>query len=212
MRRFYLLFIVAFAATAGYAQTDSVKVSDYARAEKMLAGNLAPYIYNNVSNGKWINDNQFSYQTRTPQGIGYITVDATNGSKITLDDRPAGYRFMARSNEVLSPDGKKAAFIKDYNLWMRDVATNQLTQLTTDGVKYYGYATDNAGWKHSDDAILRWSPDSKKIATFQQDERKAGDMYLVSTNVGHPTLQQWKYPYQETVIDIIVIERVIINA
>src|SRR5258707_6477012 len=70
-----------------------------------------------------------------------------------------------RGNEVLSPDGKKAAFIKDYNLWVRDVNTKKETQLTTDGVKNFGYATDNAGWTHSDAPILLWSPDSKKIAT-----------------------------------------------
>ena len=31
-------------------------------------------------------------------------------------------------------------------LWVRDVATGKETQLTTDGVKDFGYATDNAGW------------------------------------------------------------------
>lgn len=116
----------------------------------------------------------------------------------------------ARANEVLSADGSKAAFIKDYNLWVRYVADNSLKQLTTDGVQYFGYATDNAGWKHSDKPILRWSHDAKKIATFQQDERKAGDMYLVTTNVGHPTLQAWKYPLPGD-SNIITIERVIIN-
>ncbi len=113
-------------------------------------------------------------------------------------------------NEVLSPDGNKTAFIKDYNLWVRDIASNKQTQLTTDGVQYFGYATDNAGWKHSDEAILQWSPDSKKIATFQQDERKAGDMYLVTTNVGHPTLKSWKYPLPGD-SNIMTIQRVIIN-
>ncbi len=98
------------------------------------------------------------------------------------------------SNQVVSPDGKKAAFIRDYNLWMRDLATKQETQLTTDGVKNFGYATDNAGWTSSDTPILLWSPDSKKIATNKQDERNVGDMYLVTTNVGHPTLRAWKYP------------------
>jgi Dipeptidyl peptidase IV (DPP IV) N-terminal region len=52
-----------------------------------------------------------------------------------------------RFNEEVSPDGKKAAYIKDYNLWVRDIATGRETQLTTDGVKDFGYATDNAGWK-----------------------------------------------------------------
>ncbi|HWJ25192.1 MAG TPA: DPP IV N-terminal domain-containing protein, partial [Flavisolibacter sp.] len=113
-------------------------------------------------------------------------------------------------NDVLSPDGTKAAFIKDYNLWIRDVATGKETQLTTDGIKDFGYATDNAGWASSDAPVLRWSPDSRKIATFKQDQRYAGDMYLVSTNVGHPQLKAWKYPLPGDK-DIITIQRVIID-
>ena len=74
-----------------------------------------------------------------------------------------------------SPDGKREAFIRDWNLWVRDTATGKETQLTTDGVKDFGYATNNAGWVHDDSAILVWSPDSSKIATFQQDQRKTGD-------------------------------------
>ena len=77
---------------------------------------------------------------------------------------------------------------------MTDIATGQERQLTTDGVKYFGYATDNAGWSGSDRAIALWSPDSRKIATQQQDEREVGEMYLVSTAVGHPTLRVSKFP------------------
>jgi dipeptidyl aminopeptidase/acylaminoacyl peptidase len=111
---------------------------------------------------------------------------------------------------VASPDGKRAAFIRDYNLWVRDTASGKETQLTKDGVKEYGYATDNAGWIHSDNAILLWSPDSKKIATFQQDERGTGEMYLVSTGVGHPKLEAWKYPLPGD-SKIFMIERVVID-
>ncbi|TAL87279.1 MAG: S9 family peptidase [Rhodanobacter sp.] len=95
---------------------------------------------------------------------------------------------------VLSPDKKSEAFIRDWNLWVRNVASGKETQLTTDGVTNFGYATDNAGWLHSNGAIVRWSPDSKRIATYQQDQRRVGNMYLVSTRIGHPELQQWKYP------------------
>ncbi|MBE7175800.1 MAG: DPP IV N-terminal domain-containing protein [Mucilaginibacter polytrichastri] len=112
--------------------------------------------------------------------------------------------------EVLSPDGSRAAFIRNDNLWLRDTKTNQEKQLTTDGVKDYGYATDNAGWSTSDKAILAWSPDSKKIATFKQDQRKVSDMYLVTTNVGKPELRQWKYPLPGDSV-IAMIERVIIQ-
>jgi dipeptidyl aminopeptidase/acylaminoacyl peptidase len=124
------------------------------------------------------------------------------------EDTKIGPRGSAE--QEVSPDGRKAAYIKDYNLWVRDVATGTETQLTTDGVKDFGYATDNAGWKHSDRAILAWSPDSRKIATFQQDQRNVGDMYLVTTKVGHPELRAWKYPLPGDK-DIAMIQRVIIN-
>lgn len=97
-------------------------------------------------------------------------------------------------NVFVSPDGKLGAFIRDYNLWVKDLASGEETQLTKDGVKDFGYATNNAGWIKSDRPVLLWSPDSKKIATFQHDGRKVGEMYLVTTNVGHPKLEAWKYP------------------
>ena len=116
----------------------------------------------------------------------------------------------ADAPEVLSPNGQLAAYIHEHNLWVRDTKTNARRPLTTDGAEHYGYATDNAGWTSSDAPVLSWSPDSRKLATFQQDERRAGDMYLVTTNVGHPTLRSWKYPLPGDK-DIITIERVIVE-
>jgi dipeptidyl-peptidase 4 len=110
----------------------------------------------------------------------------------------------------MSPDGKRAAFIRNWNLWVREVATGQEKQLTTDGVKDFGYATDNAGWAGSDRPIVLWSPDSKKIATQQQDERNVGEMYLVETKVGHPALRAWKYPLPGD-STVAMIHRVIID-
>jgi len=132
----------------------------------------------------------------------------TDTSKATRNE--ASPLRRGGGNDVLSPDGKKEAYIKNYNLWVRDVATKKETQLTTDGIKDFGYATDNAGWQTSDKAILRWSPDSKKIATFKQDQRNASDMYLVTTNVGKPVLKAWKYPLPGDK-EIITIHRVIID-
>ena len=112
----------------------------------------------------------------------------------------------------MSPDGSKALFICDWNLWVRDVATGQERQITTDGAKDFGYATSNAGWATSAAPALSWSPDGKKIATQQQDERKVGDMYLVETpvNGGHPVLRAWKYPLPGDP-DVAMINRVVID-
>jgi dipeptidyl-peptidase 4 len=110
----------------------------------------------------------------------------------------------------VSPDGKMAAFIRDNNLWIRDVSSGSETPLTRDGVTDFGYATDNAGWTHSNRPILVWSPDSKRIATFQQDQRNVRHMYLVNTAAGHPQLESWAYPLAGDE-NVTMIERVIID-
>jgi dipeptidyl-peptidase-4 len=139
-------------------------------------------------------------------GAGVCTEVIAAGAKPA--EQAGGGRTRAATD--VSPDKTKAAFIRDWNLWVRDVATGKETQLTKDGVKDYGYATDNAGWQMSDNPILVWSPDSKKIATFQQDQRKDGEMYLVPVTNGHPALKAWKYPLVGDK-DVTMIERVIIE-
>ena len=121
-----------------------------------------------------------------------------------------GGRRGPRTPDVLSPDGKRAAFIRSFNLWVRDVASGAETQLTTDGVKDFGYATDNAGWVHSTRAVLKWSPDSRKIATQQQDDRKVGDFYLLRYKVGLPTMSTWKMPLPGDSV-VSMVHRVVID-
>ncbi len=126
--------------------------------------------------------------------------------------RGGGGAGVAANNapSVLSPDGQRATFIRDHNLWVREIATGEERRITRDGVEDYGYATDNAGWRKSDRPIVLWSPDSKKIATFQQDQRGVGEMFLVDTRVGHPNLETWKYPLPGDAV-ITMIERVVID-
>ena len=122
----------------------------------------------------------------------------------------SGARAPEAASMATSPDRTKVAFIRDFNLWVSDVATGNETRLTTDGVQDYGYATDNAGWRQSNNPVLVWSLDSKKIATFQQDQRKVGSMYLVPVTNTHPVLRAWKYPLVGDA-NVTMIERVVIN-
>jgi hypothetical protein len=204
-------FALALAATATViAQTPAdapraLTTADYARAERFMTYNPTPLVLHSGVRAIWlaglpgVPDDRFWYRTTTENGEEAILIDAAHATRGPCDlpacrDRrgdgnPAGRGGPPR--DALSPDGKSAAFVRDWNLWARDVATGKETQLTTDGVKDFGYATDNAGWTRSERPILLWSPDSKKIATFQQDQRTVGEMYLVDTKVGHPTLQAW---------------------
>lgn len=213
MNKYWLTVTACTLAFTATAQQKALTVSDYEKAESFMSYNTARYIDHANVQPNWLEDDKFWYSTKTNGTEQTFLVDPAKKTKTPATDFKTGEmpsRRMGGRNEVLSPDGKKAILIKDYNLFVRDVATNKLTQLTTDGIKDYGYATDNAGWRHSDAPILRWSPDSKKIATFQQDQRNSKDMYLVTTNVGAPVLKAWKYPLPGDK-QIATIRRVIID-
>lgn len=126
------------------------------------------------------------------------------------DTDPRAAMFARFGTDVPSPDGKWEAFIREHNLWVRDTETGDEKALTEDGIEYFGYATSNAGWTKSDRPVLEWSPDSRKIATFQHDGRGVGFMYLVNTQVGHPELEAWQYPLPGDSV-IFRIERVVLD-
>lgn len=84
---------------------------------------------------------------------------------------------------VVSPDGTKAAFVKEHNLWVRNIDSGEERALTYDGKQYYAYAImpedrnlmgDDAPKQsvvHDTTEVL-WSPDSSRLFTMQTDERQ----------------------------------------
>jgi dipeptidyl aminopeptidase/acylaminoacyl peptidase len=211
------------AAQQPAAEPRAVTGADYAHAERFMGYNANPLVLHAVGRATWLPlpDERFWYRTTTERGSEAFVVDVARGGVRSTCDLPPcraaengrggrGGAGAAPRSDVPSPDGKRTAFIRDWNLWVRDSATGQETALTTDGVHDFGYATDNAGWTSSDRAILAWSPDSRKIATYQQDQRGVGEMYLVDTKVGHPTLKAWKYPLPGD-RTVTMIQRVIID-
>ncbi len=188
--------------------------NDYKNATKFMQRSWYEMVYNQITSQNWTKDDILVYSKRTKNGTEYVSVNAKTKEKSIINDYKApetkSTYLKANTNEHVSPNGKLAAYIDNYNLWVRDLSTNKKTQLTFDGKKDYGYATNNAGWTRGDDAVLKWSPNSDKIATFQQDARGVGEMYLTTTNVGHPKLEAWKYPLPGDKT-IFTIERVIIH-
>ncbi len=113
---------------------------------------------------------------------------------------------------VLSPDGSMAAYRKGPNLWVRDLETGEDLQLTQDGTEDYAYAIDSQGWRRSDQPVLRWSPDSRRIATFQQDERNTPRMHRLETKVGRPVLHSRPYAIPgDDADELPMLERVVID-
>lgn len=80
------------------------------------------------------------------------------------------------SDLKVSPDGKQAVFVRDYNLWVKNLVTGEEKALTQDGERFNEYATHQPmsvyglqGPSASLEAI--WSPDSQRIFTLVIDIR-----------------------------------------
>lgn len=218
--------MVALGSLEAQRPARTLTAADYDRATRFLAPTVTPLVGGGRVAARWLTDDRFWYRDTTSAGRRLVLVDAAKRLRVVCDAQrsncpgvpavrdsaatePAS-RGLALALTVPSPDGKRAAFIRDWNLWVRDIATGRETQLTADGTRDFGYATDNAGWIKSDRPKLLWSADSKRIATAQQDERKVGEMYLVETKVGHPALRAWKYPLPGDSV-VTMLQRVIID-
>ena len=117
------------------AQQRAIAAEDYARAEKFLSAHTTPLVLRSGVRPTWLEDGRFWYRVTTENGSEAFLVDPVKGTKVPCDLAPCkasagGGRGGGRGgaaqggqggNDVLSPDGKRAAFIRDFNLWVREV-------------------------------------------------------------------------------------------
>jgi dienelactone hydrolase len=109
--------------------------------------------------------------------------------------------------EVVSPDGKWAAFVRDFNVWIRPVAGGSAVALTKDGVDGRGYGTISgyglvwmglvrAGLPMPTQVL--WSPDSKRLLTYRMDDAKVKNLSLLQSvpddGSMRPKLYTFRYP------------------
>jgi dipeptidyl aminopeptidase/acylaminoacyl peptidase len=104
--------------------------------------------------------------------------------------------------ERLSPDSQKIAFIRDNNLWLRVVATDEEYALTNDGEAFNCYAAGPSSVGHVSPSKLNavWSGDSQRLFTLQRDTRKVKTTPLVThlpeDGTFRPTVEHVKVAYQ----------------
>ncbi|MGA2855369.1 MAG: DPP IV N-terminal domain-containing protein [Candidatus Sulfotelmatobacter sp.] len=111
-----------------------------------------------------------------------------------------------RPNEALSPNKRWAAYVKDHNLYLRDVSTGTELQLTQDGVAAWDYATplpslrpmvDQGTEDVKQPAAVFWSPDSSKLVTYRIDSRNSGrftSLQFVPPDQLRPKAYTYVYP------------------
>ncbi len=165
-------------------------------------------------------------------GIGWVSYDYqfdknetklllyTNENKIYRHSFTADYYVYDLSTQKLtkvsdngaqriasfSPDGNKVAFMRDNNLFIKDLTSNKETQITTDGEmnKIINGAPD---WVYEEEfgynKAYKWSPDGKYLAYVKFNEtnvkeytlvKYAGDAPHITGNELYPALYTYKYP------------------
>jgi dipeptidyl-peptidase 4 len=98
---------------------------------------------------------------------------------------------------TFSPDGKKVAFVRDNNIFIRDIAAGTEIQVTTDGKinEIINGATD---WVYEEEFEFSqayfWSPDSKRLAFYTFDESKVREYELTYYGDLYPEQYKYKYP------------------
>lgn len=96
-----------------------------------------------------------------------------------------------------SPDGKKVAYVSEYDLYVEDLPTGKITKLTQGGNRKLINGTFD--WAYEEEFFcrdgFRWSPDSKKIA-YWQIEVGTVKTYLMLNNTDsiYPFLNPVEYP------------------
>lgn len=116
---------------------------------------------------------------------------------------------------TLSPDGNKVAFVRDNNLFIRDlesgfwnsdgtggdpnrdpIITSEM-QITTDG-KFNEIINGTTDWVYEEEfgftKAFFWSPDSKKIAFYRMDETRVKEYKLEYYGEDYPEIYTYKYP------------------
>ena len=108
----------------------------------------------------------------------YDTSSATPEGRLTKlgGDAPESSLMFA----AFSPDGIRVAYVRANDLYVQELATKKVTQLTSDGSADIINGTSD--WVNEEELFLRncfrWSPDSRSIAYWQFDQSGVAEYTL----------------------------------
>lgn len=97
-----------------------------------------------------------------------------------------------------NPQGTKVAFVFDNNLYLKDLASKAIQQITTDGA-HNKIINGGMDWVYEEEFALtrgyEWSPDGQKIAYYRFDESLVPEFMLtLYHNESYPDYVPFKYP------------------
>ena len=98
---------------------------------------------------------------------------------------------------TFSPDGSKIAFVKNNNLYYKDLETGSLIQITTDGEKNR-IINGNCDWVYEEEfsfsRAYEWSKNGSYLAYYRFDESNVPEYTLAKYSGLYPEQYTYKYP------------------
>ncbi len=115
-------------------------------------------------------------------------------SKTIVDLDPLAKQKYAH----FSPDGKKVAYVRDNNLFVKNLSTNTTMQITNDG-EINHVINGGSDWVYEEEFVLvrafEWHPNSQQIAWIRFDESKVPTFHMPMYEKSlYPQLYSFKYP------------------
>jgi dipeptidyl-peptidase-4 len=122
----------------------------------------------------------------------YFVFDCKN-KKLSLLDESHAQATLAD----FAPDGNKIAFISENNLFVKDLTTNVITQLTNDG-KTNALINGTTDWVYEEEfgitKAFEWSYDSKHIAYLKFNESNVREFSFPVYGENYTKPYSYKYP------------------
>lgn len=109
-----------------------------------------------------------------------------------------------------SPDGSQVAFIRDNNLYIKNLNTGVETAVTTDG-KINSIIYGTTDWVYEEEFSFTkgfaWSPDGNQLAYYRFDESRVKEFCMPMYGTLYPEEYRYKYPKageDNSIVDIYV--------
>lgn len=155
-----------------------------------LGVNFSSYSFNADETKALIASEVEGIYRRSSKGV-YHVVDLKTGTAQKLHN---GEKIMYAT---LSPDNDKVAFVKENNIFIIELATDKLTQITEDG-KWNHIINGAADWVYEEEFSMSkafaWSPDGQKIAFIRFDESEVSEFNMQLWGELYPQDYRFKYP------------------
>lgn len=171
------------------------KVAELVNGDDVRYGNrflnIETYEFSPGEDKLLLHDSMENVYRRSPKAVYYVydiaskkTVKLSNGSKQMFPK--------------FSPDGKKIAFVKDNNLYIKDIAADAEKAVTTDG-EWNKIKNGWGDWVYEEEFskadYFDWSKDGKYLAYVRFDETRVKEFTMDMYKGGlYPERYSFKYP------------------